>query len=151
MRRVVVIGAGHMGSVLIGGIRTNEPDLALSVVEPSEERADTVRRELHVPVHPEYEGQPDDLVILAIPPQAFTEFATQQPAGTFAEATVLSVLAGVSLATLTDRLGTARTLRAMPNIASEVAQGMTVLCRAEAVPDDTLTFTELVLASIGRV
>lgn len=149
-QRIVVVGAGHMGSVLVRALRTTMSEVPLTVVEAEPERAAALRAE-GVPTAASYEPAPDDLVILALPPQALGPFAAAQPPGTFRDVTVVSVMAGVPIATLTERLGAPRVVRAMPNVASQVSQGMTVLCAGPGVAPTEAARAEGALGTIGRV
>ena len=151
MQRIVVIGAGHMGAILIGGIRKNLADVALSVVEADQDHADALREWLGVDVRPDYSAAPGDLVILAIPPQAFEDFATGQGPRALTGVTVTSVMAGVSLATLREQLGTPAVVRAMPNVAAEVGQSMTVMCLGPEVPPRGAALAEKAMACVGQV
>ncbi|MFF9814681.1 pyrroline-5-carboxylate reductase [Streptomyces sp. NPDC014006] len=149
-QRIVVVGAGHMGSVLVQGLRATMPQVPLTVVEAAEERAAALRAE-GVQTAPQYRPEPSDLVLLALPPQALDSFADTTAPGTFREVTVVSVMAGVPIAVLSRRLGAPRVVRAMPNMASQVFQGMTVLCAGPGVAPAEAARAEGVLGSIGRV
>jgi len=82
---------------------------------------------------PGYVPQTDDLIVLAIPPQSFAAFAHGRPAGAFRQATIVSVMAGVPTAAIIRRLDAPYVVRAMPNVASQVSQGMTVMYASAAV------------------
>ncbi|MFF7381565.1 pyrroline-5-carboxylate reductase dimerization domain-containing protein [Streptomyces griseoluteus] len=149
MERIVVVGAGHMGSVIAGGLVDGVPRAEVVVVEPSAERRPAL--DGRVEVTATYEPGPDDLLVLAIPPQAFDSFADGLPPGACARATVVSVMAGVRLETLASALGTDRVLRAMPNLASRVGQSMTVLCPGDQVPAGGVDRAKGALSVIGEV
>ncbi|MFD7448849.1 pyrroline-5-carboxylate reductase [Kitasatospora sp. NPDC059827] len=148
--RVVVIGAGHMGTAIISGLLRRTPDLPLEIVETAESRARLLHAEFGLEPVARYRPQPGDAVVLAIQPQAFEGFAADQEAGAFEGALVISVMAGVSIAAMTALLRTDRVVRAIPNTPSEVAQGMTVLCPGATVPVADVRTAERLLSSIGR-
>ncbi|MGA5647856.1 pyrroline-5-carboxylate reductase family protein [Streptomyces seoulensis] len=149
MERIVVVGAGHMGSVIARGLLDGMPQVQVVIVEPSADHRATLDSRAEAVAA--YEPRPDDLLVLAIPPQAFDSFADGLPPGACARTTVVSIMAGVRLETLTSALGTGRVLRAMPNLASRVGQSMTVLCPGEQVPGAGVDRAKAALSVIGKV
>ncbi|MEU9924344.1 pyrroline-5-carboxylate reductase [Streptomyces griseoluteus] len=149
MERIVVVGAGHMGSVVVRGLVDGTPRAEVVVVDPSAERRASLDGRAEVTAT--YEPRPDDLLVLAIPPRAFDSFADGLPHGACARATVVSIMAGVRLAALSSALGTETVLRAMPNLASRVGQSMTVLCPGDQVPADGVDGARNALSVIGKV
>ncbi|MEU0007978.1 pyrroline-5-carboxylate reductase [Streptomyces sp. NPDC006314] len=151
VHRAVVIGAGHMGTAIIAGLREKAPELPLDVVEIAESRIRLMREEFGIRTRSHYEPQPGDTVILAVQPQQFQEFAAAQRDGAFKDALVVSVMAGVGIAAITSLLGTSRVVRAIPNTPSQVSQGMTVVCPGADVTRAERERAERVLSVIGRV
>jgi pyrroline-5-carboxylate reductase len=149
VERIVVVGAGHLGSVVAGGLVDGMPQAEVVVVEPSAERRASLDGRAEATAT--YEPRPDDLLVLAIPPQAFDSFAEGLPHGACARATVVSVMAGVRVETLASALGTDAVLRAMPNLASRVGQSMTVLCPGDQVPAGEVDRAKGALSVIGKV
>ncbi|MGW4227044.1 pyrroline-5-carboxylate reductase family protein [Streptomyces bauhiniae] len=149
MERIVVVGAGHMGSVIVRGLLDGMPQVEVAIVEPSAERRATLDGRAEVVAA--YDPRPDDLLVLAIPPQAFESFADGLPRGACAGVTVVSIMAGVRLETLASALGTDTVLRAMPNLASRVGQSMTVLCPGPQVPAHGVDRAKGALSVIGKV
>lgn len=149
MERIVVVGAGHMGSVVVRGLLDGLPQVEVVIVEPSAERRASLDGRAEVAAA--YELRPDDLLVLAIPPQAFDSFADGLPRGACAETTVVSIMAGVRLDTLSSALGTGTVLRAMPNLAARVGQSMTVLCPGDEVPAAGVDRAKGALSVIGKV
>ncbi|MEV6318565.1 pyrroline-5-carboxylate reductase [Streptomyces sp. NPDC051776] len=151
MHRVVVIGAGHMGTAIIAGLREKAGDLPLEVVEIAQSRMRAVREEFGIIARSHYTSRPGDTVVLAIQPQQFEEFAAAQGRGAFEGVLVISVMAGVSTAVVGSRLDTGGIVRAIPNTPSEVSQGMTVMCPGPAVTPGETGRAERVLSAIGQV
>ncbi|MFI8348035.1 pyrroline-5-carboxylate reductase family protein [Streptomyces sp. NPDC085596] len=149
MERIVVVGAGHMGSVIVRGLLDGLPGVEVVIVEPSAERRASPDGRAEVAAA--YDPRPGDLLVLAIPPQAFESFADGLSPKACADTTVVSIMAGVRLETLASALGTDAVLRAMPNLASRVGQSMTVLCPGGQVRPDGVERAERALSVIGRV
>ena len=151
--RVVVIGAGHMGTAIIAGLQEKDAELRVDVVEIAAPRVRLIGERFGITARSRYEARPGDTVILAVQPQQFEGFAAASPDGVFASegALLISVMAGVGIASMTSLLGTPKVIRAIPNTPSEVSQGMTVMCCAPAVTEVEAERAEYLLSAVGRV
>jgi pyrroline-5-carboxylate reductase len=90
-----------------------------------------------------------DILILAIKPQVFPRVAADLGDGLRGETLVVSVMAGVSLARLTDGLGSGRVIRVMPNTPCLVGCGASAYaCGPDATSDDADGVQQL-LQSVG--
>jgi pyrroline-5-carboxylate reductase len=99
------------------------------------------------------------LVILAVKPQqaaaACADLAAAlgrsdgPSAGT--GPTVLSIVAGLSTASLVGMLGSPRVVRVMPNTPSLVGRGVSAICVAPEVPADDRALVRALLSAVGRV
>ncbi|MEU6477303.1 pyrroline-5-carboxylate reductase dimerization domain-containing protein [Streptomyces sp. NPDC047017] len=150
-QRIVVVGAGHMGTVIARRLLEGPPRARVAVVEPADERRAALRDVPGLCVEASYRPEAGDMVVLALPPQAFGSFVDALPANAFAAATAVSIMAGTRLETLASGLGTGRVPRAMPHLASEVGQSMTLLCPGPDLPPGELERAERALSVIGRV
>ena len=150
MKRIVVIGAGHMGTAIILGL-LQKHCADLCVVDPSESRRNILneRHGLKVAKSPENIGD-DDIVVLAIPPQTFSTFAKGAYLRSDRTGLVISVMAGVTTATISNLLATNQVIRAIPNTPSEIFQGMTVFCASPSTNAKNLAIAEDVLQSFGK-
>ncbi|WP_320784764.1 pyrroline-5-carboxylate reductase [Streptomyces sp. CRN 30] len=149
--RVAVIGAGHMGTAMIAGLVASSEGPRPVVVETDGARRAAVLEQFGTVARERYEPGCADTVILAVQPQQFEALARDLAQGAFDGTLVVSVMAGVSIRTMTELLGTARVVRAIPNTPSEIGFGMTVLAPGEAVTPDDVVRAEGVLALLGRV
>jgi pyrroline-5-carboxylate reductase len=91
-----------------------------------------------------------DIVWLAVKPQLATEacggIAAEMPGKT-----LVSILAGLSTATLAKLAGTPRVIRVMPNTPCLVAAGVSVVCRTPEVSADVAARVMKLLAAVGHV
>jgi len=91
------------------------------------------------------------LVFLAVKPQqaaaACREFRSDLPPA----AVLVSVVAGLPIATLSGLAGTGRIVRVMPNTPCLVGRGVSVVCRSPDVPADLAERTRTLLAAVGHV
>lgn len=86
-----------------------------------------------------------DVVILSVRPHQFFDLSIQAESKL-----VISVMAGVSLKTLQDRLGTTRVVRAMPNAAAEIGRSYTPWLAGEGVTTGDRDFVRALFESCGQ-
>jgi len=146
---LVLFGAGHMGAAIARGmLRNGKGDLRIVDPDPRKlqefralgVRCDTACAEL----------APGDVLMLAMPPQAFGDFASGTPCAHRHPGLVISVMAGIRIASIRQALGTHNVVRTIPNTPSEVFEGMTVYCRSASVDDRLERQARDVLESFGR-
>ena len=91
-----------------------------------------------------------DLVVLAVKPQdAPALFASLRPL-VRGHQVVLSIMAGVTIATITEGLGMAKVVRAMPNLPAQVGKGMTAYTAGAEVTRLELATVQDLLATTGE-
>ena len=119
------VGCGNMGGAIIDGWRMAEIDLSpVTAIRPSGKAIDDVR----VVTSVEEAGTAPKLVVLAFKPQKLAEIAPQLEPFVGSDTVVLSLLAGVELATLRGHLPRALgIIRAAPNLPVAVRRGVTGL------------------------
>ena len=135
--KVMIIGAGNMGltfgqSFINASVIHRE---ALYFMDRSEAKAEAVRP---LSTHP-LSTEPSvivaemDLVILSVKPQDFPALAEPLRPYLRQDQLLVSIMAGLSVASIQDRLHLPKVVRAMPNLPAQVGQGMTVFTTSEAV------------------
>lgn len=149
--RIAFLGGGNMAAALIGGLlKTGWPATQIVVAEPVAERADWLMVEFGVVVQAriaEIVGDADALV-LAVKPQQMAAALNglQLKPG----AVVVSIAAGVRLATLQRLLGTAVSyVRTMPNTPALLGAGITGLFAPAGTPAAARALAEQLLAAAG--
>lgn len=85
-----------------------------------------------------------NVIILSVRPQDWGAIRVHAPGRL-----VLSVMAGVTLAAIADRLGTGRVVRALPNAAAEVGASYTPWTAADAVTEADRDTVRRLLATFG--
>jgi len=90
-------------------------------------------------------------VFLAVKPQHVAAACDGFRAELSGEAVLVSIVAGLPIATLSDLAGTARIVRVMPNTPCLVGRGVSVVCRSPDVPDDVAERTRNLLSAVGHV
>lgn len=150
MFRLSIIGGGRMGDALLGGLlQAGWADPAeLSVVEASAARRDELAA-LRPGVAVLDAPAPADGALVAVKPRD-VEAATRAAVDAGAQR-VLSIAAGVTLATLESAAGDVPVVRAMPNTPSLVGAGASAIAGGSRATDDDLDWATSILGSVGRV
>lgn len=91
-----------------------------------------------------------EIVWLAVKPQQAAE-ACGGIGDVMPGRTLVSILAGLTTATLAQLAGTPRVIRVMPNTPCLVGQGVSVACRTPEVPEAVATRVSQLLAAVGHV
>lgn len=148
---LVVVGGGNMGAALVGGLIDAEvyDPSSIAVVEILDGRRE-VLRELLPGVHVVDRVPAADGAVVAVKPPDVPA-ATRQVVAAGATK-VLSIAAGVTLATLTDAAGPdVAVIRAMPNTPALVGLGASAIAAAPGVSAEDIAWATSVLGAVGIV
>lgn len=126
------IGCGNMGSALLKGFAVclDESEWSLCGYNPSPEKM-LALREQGVNALPDISGlvAASDIIILAVKPDMVTEALKQARSGLGPQKTLISVAAGVKLATLRSLAGNKCAIaRCMPTTTAVVGRGVFAFC-----------------------
>ncbi|MCH2457811.1 MAG: pyrroline-5-carboxylate reductase [Henriciella sp.] len=94
---------------------------------------------------------PASTLIVAVKPQVFPKIIDDLRAFVGPDTPVLSIMAGITLSSLAEKLGTPRVARAMPNTPGLVGEGMTLLCMPEDAAGDDTAYLQELLTPLGAV
>jgi len=125
--------------------------LTLTVVEPNfdpelERALDAVGAVLNPP-----DPGPVDVLVLAVKPQTFARAAADARRFVGPDTRVLSIMAGITLDTLTRDLGAARVIRSVPNTPARIGRGVTAYVAAPACTAEDRALVEQLLEPLGAV
>jgi pyrroline-5-carboxylate reductase len=152
---LVLVGAGKMGSALLGGWFSRGIDgTTIAIVDPAPtEEAQMAARYKGVRVNPPMlEIAPPAVLFLAIKPQTLEEAAPQIAPLIGPQTLVLSILAGKTTANLKARLpGAAGIVRAMPNTPAAIRRGITAAYPTPDVSAGQRATADELLSAVGRV
>lgn len=147
---ITLIGAGRMGSALAGGWLKAGRAGQIDIVDPAP--ASMVQSWItdgHVRHNPETAHA--DILVIAVKPQMFGTLASEIAQRVGPQTSVLSIMAGVSTATLEAKLGTSNVARAMPNTPGLVGKGVTLLCTKPDAAEAMVSNMRDLLAPLGEV
>ena len=143
-----------MAEALMGGILEARLAAAedIRVGEPVEARRDLLVRRYGVKAGARDLEAADgaDIVVLAVKPQDLGGAMSELKNGLGSETTVLSIVAGATLATLAQGLSHSAVIRVMPNTPAQIGVGMTVWTASPDVPEAKVAATRRILRTLGE-
>ena len=151
--KITFIGGGNMADALLGGLlRRGFSNSDLRAVEINPEARARLQQKYGVAcVDRVPAAREDEVILFAVKPQQMREVA--RGSGLAANANlVISIAAGITLASLSRWLGAHRRLvRAMPNTPALIGEGVTGLCALDgaAVTQEDRTRAEGILRAVG--
>ena len=152
--KIAFIGGGNMGeAMLAAALRKGlaaSPDICISDISP--ERRQYLRVEYNVTVT---ESNRDavsgsDIVVLAVKPQNIDDIYNEIKDSLKSEQLVLSIVAGIQIATISKQLGHQCVVRVMPNTPAQVGLGMSGWTATSKVTEDQREWTREILGAMGR-
>ena len=150
--RVSVIGAGSMGGAIARGlVASGALDASdVAVFDPSEAAVSPLA-ELGIRCLGSVEAlvaEGDDVLVLAVKPQVLPGVLSGL-AGRLDGRLVVSIAAGIKLATLEDALGAARVVRVMPNLPLQVLSGASAVCPGASAAQGDAELVRSIFAELG--
>lgn len=144
-----------MGEALLGGlIDAGWPAGELAVAEPDPDRRRLLEErfvDARIVPSPAWAVADADVVVVAVKPHDVTG-ALESCAGTLPEhALVLSIAAGVTIATVEAAAPGRPVVRAMPNTPALVGAGAAAIAGGAAAGDDDLDWADEILTAVGTV
>lgn len=155
MTGLALLGAGAMGSAILQAVLREglyeAPDVRITTLDP---QAAQRWRDAGVVVADDNAGavQGADVVVVSVKPADVPAVLEEISASLAPDAVVVSIAAGVTLATLAAHLPDgAAAVRVMPNTPALVGVGMSAMSPGEGVAADRLAAAQRLLEACGRV
>lgn len=153
--RISFIGGGNMAQALIGGlISGGQTPANIQVADPSEAQRQSLTARFGITCHASNRAAVAEAgaVVLAIKPQVMGEVLADLRDALPAEAVVISVAAGTTLAGLARGLGDqVKAVRAMPNTPALYQAGISGLVANSRCDAAARTLAETILKATGEV
>jgi pyrroline-5-carboxylate reductase len=152
--KIAIIGCGNMGMAFARAFLqynlVSKDDLLL--IEKSAERSATLRAEkagvVVDTIGPVVSGA--DLVILSVKPQDFSTVQAELRTVLRPEQVILSIMAGLPIALIQERLGHRKIIRAMPNTPALLGMGITGFTASPDITLGDLRRVENLINATGR-
>lgn len=154
-RRVAVLGAGKMGTILLKALLQKgllAPERTSATVAHSA-RAEALAVELGISVSVDNIAavRDADLVLVCVKPQQVATVLGEVHSVTRPDQLFLSVAASVPTSYMEDALDAPiPVIRAMPNTPASVGCGMTALCRGKYATSEHVQLAEALFGAVGR-
>jgi pyrroline-5-carboxylate reductase len=155
MHRLALLGGGRMGEALLAGLLDagwESESLAVAEIDADRRRAlEAGFPGVHVVPSPAWAVPEADVVVVAVKPGDVAGVLESAAPALADGVLVLSIAAGVTLATLEAALPGRAVVRAMPNTPALVREGAAAIAAGAAATDTDLDLAERVLGSVGVV
>jgi len=149
---IAFIGGGNMAEALIKGLaREGRRDIVVS--EPRGERRAYLEKTYGVRTTSENAEavRASEVVVLAVKPQQMDQVLEEIAPAVTKEHTVVSIAAGITLGFIQGRLKSDRVIRAMPNMAAQVGEGVTAMSLCECFTGAGVNTAREIFMASGRV
>ena len=151
--KIAFIGGGVMAEAIIKGIvSANVADGGdISVGEPIESRRAHLSDTYGVRATPDNSEAMDgaSITVLAVKPQTLPRVYAQLAGNLKADNTIVSIVAGATMRTLTEGLNHAPIIRVMPNTPAQIGAGITMWTASDSVPAETTGATRAIVQTLG--
>lgn len=154
-KRIGFIGAGTMGSAMIGGILRSGL-VSCDAVLASARSKETLKKlqdtySIQTTLSNEETAKYSDILFLAVKPNKFDEILVQIAPHLAPECIVVSIAAGKTISSMEQTLKKpVKLIRAMPNMPALIGQAMSALCANESVTAEELTLVQKLFCSFGE-
>jgi pyrroline-5-carboxylate reductase len=153
--QLALLGGGRMGEALVGGLLDAgwEPDtLIVAEIDPDRRRSLEQRFPgVRIAPSPAWAAAEADVVVVAVKPGDVPDVLEQAGTTIKTDTLVLSIAAGVTLATLEGAVPDRPVVRAMPNTAALVRKGAAAIAAGRHADETHLDLAERILGSVGVV
>lgn len=151
---ILIVGAGNMGATYAKSFLAShfikKEELIILEKSPSayERLADLKLERLYTT--PGDFIKEAEIIIMAVKPQDYPEVYPAIKSYINPSQTILSIMAGVSLASLAETLDVPKLVRAMPNLPAQIGMGMTVFTCMPGISQKELLVVQNLLNTTGK-
>ena len=149
------IGAGNMGSAMIGGIVHSELVTTSQIIASAHSAATLEKLQstysIETTLSNETVAERSDILFLAVKPNKFDEVIPQISSHVKSGCVIVSIAAGKTIAAIEDSFGKpVKLVRAMPNTPALVGEAMSALCVNQNVTPEELKEVQALFNSFGK-
>jgi pyrroline-5-carboxylate reductase len=153
-KRIALVGCGRMGGAMLRGWGPMADRFSLVVFEPypSGEVSEVIATQNWALNPDPAESGNFECVVLGIKPQLFPTIGDQTIRHLLSDHTlVLSIMAGIPTAKITEVLSTSQVIRAMPNTPGQIGKGVTAYWNSPTVSPEAEDLAVSLLRPLGTV
>ncbi|MEC9074468.1 MAG: pyrroline-5-carboxylate reductase [Pseudomonadota bacterium] len=156
--KILLIGCGKMGGSLLEGIVKSHDNFNLiDVVDPVindsyKSNFKKNKTNFYSDIKELKDSITYDSIIIATKPNNYVEILEdlKNHIAVNEEILIISILAGIKIKKIQNIIGSVPIIRAMPNIAASVAEGMTALTGNKKITNDKIDTANMIFQSIGN-
>ncbi len=147
------IGYGNMGDAIGRSLINSGKASEINVVESNDDRIEWIGK--HRPdvtvVSLDQLLERSQIIFLAIKPQQFSELAPKLNGHIMSNQIIISMMAGISIAAISNLIGHDGIVRIMPNTPASLTQGVTGIYSSDVIPVDQQEYIQSLCSSFGLV
>ena len=156
--KILLIGCGKMGSSLLEGIvKSDKFDGLVDVIEPAiqdslKEDFKKSKVNFYSDIRENKDTKNYELIIVATKPNIYEEIFNGLKNNLIIndKTLIVSILAGIRISKIEEIVGSIPIIRAMPNTATSVLEGMTALIGNKEITDKDILNVDLIFELIGE-
>ncbi len=153
---ILLIGAGKMGMAMARGWLQNGLDPnKLVLIDPSPQKnVQEYAKQKGIKIFPKLDKLENiavKIVVLAVKPQIFPNISTELREKIAKDVLVISIAAGIDIATLQKELANENIIRAMPNTPAQLAKAVSGAICAKNISAQDKKIANALLSAIGKV
>ncbi len=145
---IAIIGAGNMGAAFYKGVREHVSRVRINVCDHNQHKLEELDVE-HPYTDPAKAIAEADIVLLAIKPQSAKQLLISL-SPSLEDRFIVSVMAGITLASLQKMTRSASIVRAMPNLPAQEGRGLTGWIGSDGVTPGQHVFAKDLFLSVGQ-
>ncbi|MBR2296901.1 MAG: pyrroline-5-carboxylate reductase [Clostridia bacterium] len=151
MKKIAFIGAGNMASAICGGIINAKIASAQDIILFDKNEAQYSKFDSLCNKATSLNDAVSfaDCIFFSVKPQNMKEILGEVSKFNLEDKLFISICAGVTIASIEETLGNVKIVRTMPNTPLLIGQGVTALCKNDAVTDEEFAFASSLFASSG--
>ncbi len=154
-KKFAVIGVGNMAKAILGGVLSSELPISQIFLfdRNSAQYGSFASSVLFVQAQSIADAVCSaDIVLLSVKPQNYDEVLSEiQTATDFDQKLYISIGAGISSQSVSERLNGANVVRVLPNVPMLIGQGVSVICQNPSVQQDDFDFVCSLFRSAGSI
>jgi pyrroline-5-carboxylate reductase len=152
--KLALIGGGIMGEAILAGVLgrglTAPGDITVCELIPERRQYLAERHHVSATEDAAEAVKGAEIVVLAVKPQEFAGVGKALAGRLAAGQTLMSIMAGVTIAGIQSATGHPAIVRSIPNTPAQIGEGVTVWTAAGAVPEPACDAVRQVLSVLGR-